>query len=137
MLSPVERRGHGLFKRHSGPLATLGARATFWYRRLAMKALLWGSVLAGAIVVAGAITPASALPVGINPLVANQTTAGATPVRWVCDAWGRCFHQRGPRWAGPPSYPRYGWGSPPRHRGWGPPPGHRGWGPPGHYGRGW
>jgi len=80
-----------------------------------MKALLSGCAVAGALVLAGAATPASALPISPNPLVANQTTSDVTPVRWVCDAWGRCFHQRGPRWGwGPPPYPRYGWG-PPRH----------------------
>jgi hypothetical protein len=104
-----------------------------------MKALLSGCVLAGALVFAGASTPASALPIGPNPLVTNLTTADVTPVRWACDPWGRCWRRPGPRWGwAPPPYPgpRWGWGPPPYRR-WGPPPYRRyGWGPPGPY-RGW
>jgi hypothetical protein len=91
-----------------------------------MKAVLSGCVLAGALVLTGASAPASALPIGPNPLVANQTATDVAPVRLVCDAWGRCWRQPGPRWA-------YG---PPPYRGWGPPPYRRyGWGPPGPYRR--
>src|SRR5215212_5939705 len=102
-----------------------------------MKAVLSGCVLAGALVIAGASTPASALPIGPNPLVANQTTADITPVRWVCNPWGRCFWRPGPRYGwGPPPYRRYGWGPPPYRRyGWGPPGPYRGWGGPGPYRR--
>src|SRR5215210_8117621 len=118
------------FNRHSCPLATLSPGVTFSCRRLAMKALLSGCILAGALVLAGASTPASALPIGPNPLVANQTTADLTPVRWVCNPWGRCWWRPGPRYGwGPPPYRRYGWGPPPYRR--------YGWGPPGPYWRRW
>jgi hypothetical protein len=96
-----------------------------------MKALLSGCVLAAGLMLAGASTPASALPIDPSLSVANQTPTDVTPVRWVCNYWGRCWWRPGPRW---------GWAPPPYYRpwGWGPRPYRRwGWGPPGPYSRRW
>lgn len=81
---------------------------------------------------AGALAaPASAAPMMLDPGVATAADlAQAKPeaVRWVCNAWGRCWNRPSygyrpyyaPRFYGGGGY-RRGWGG---GRGWG----HRGWG---------
>ncbi|MCA1453617.1 hypothetical protein I6F35_10390 [Bradyrhizobium sp. BRP22] len=101
-----------------------------------LKAAVVGlAALGGVALTAGS---ASAIPNGL-PGAARiaSPTVNAEQVRWVCDAWGRCWWRRpvwgvtawgprpvwGPRWRG-----AYAWGPRP----WGPPP----WGP-GPWGRRW
>jgi len=89
-----------------------------------MSRLSMGLAVAAALTVGGlaaSTAPAAAAPF-LDPGVATAAdVAGAKPeqVRWVCNAWGRCWWR--PNYYGPRVY---GWGGP-IYRPWG---WRRGWG---------
>jgi len=75
--------------------------------------------LCGALVAGAAMSaPAAAAPM-MDPFPATTQTTQTKPeqVRWVCNAWGRCWwrpNYYAPRFYGGPYYRRWGY-----RRGWG------------------
>jgi hypothetical protein len=114
-----------------------------------LKSAIVGLAALGGVVLT-ASSASAAMPNGLPQAdqISRQSN-DVEQVRWVCNAWGRCWWRPGPRWGAygmwgprpvwrPGWHGAYAWGAPPvwgPRRVWGPRPV---WGPhPGWGWRGW